>query len=254
MGAGELANFALLAVAAFFAGGMNAIAGGGTFLTFPSLVFAGVPSIIANASSTVALFPASFSAAWAYRRELKDFEGVSIKRMVAVSLIGGVLGAVLLLSTTQRAFDAALPWLMLMASIAFTFGPRIAPRLQRMFHIGPTTLTVIQFFLAIYGGYFGAAVGIMSLAAWSLLGHMDIHRMNAAKTVLVGTMNVVATVCFIVAGKVWWPQTLTMLVAGVAGGYFGAHMAQRLPPRLIRALVVVICIGVTVIFFLRRWL
>jgi uncharacterized membrane protein YfcA len=254
MGEGELGNYALLAVAAFFAGGMNAIAGGGTFLTFPALVFAGVPSIIANASSTVALFPASFSAAWAYRRELKDFEGVSIKRMMAVSLIGGILGALLLLSTTQRTFDAAVPWLLLVASVAFAFGPRLAPYLQRMFHIGPVTLTVIQFVLAIYGGYFGAAVGIMLLASWSLLGRTDIHGMNAAKTILVGTMNVVATICFIIAGKVWWPQTLTMLVSGVVGGYVGAHMAQRLNPRFIRGLVVAICFTVTVVFFLRRWL
>lgn len=254
MGEAEVGTFALLAASAFVAGGMNAVAGGGTFLTFPALVLAGVPSIIANASSTVALFPASFSAAWAYRRELKDFDGVSIKRMMAVSLIGGVLGAVLLLSTAQRTFDAAVPWLLLVASVAFSCGPWLAPRLQRHFHIGPTMLTVIQFALAIYGGYFGAAVGIMLLAAWSLLGRTDIHGMNAAKTILVGTMNVVATVCFIVAGKVWWPQTLTMLAAGMAGGYFGARIAQRLDPRRTRAIVIAICFTVTAVFFLRRWL
>lgn len=250
----EFGTYALLAVSAFFAGGMNAIAGGGTFLTFPALVFAGVPSIIANASSTVALFPASFSAAWAYRKELKAFEGVSIKSMLVVSLFGGILGAVLLLSTAQHTFDAVVPWLLLVASMTFTFGPKIAPRLRELIHIGPVTLAVMQFLLAIYGGYFGAAVGIMTLALWSLLGRTDLHSMNAAKTMLVGTMNVVATACFIVAGKVWWPQTLTMLVAGVAGGYFGAHLAQRLNPRVIRGLVVTICFAVTIAFFSRHWL
>ncbi len=152
MGEGEAATFALLAVAGFFAGGMNAIAGGGTFLTFPALVFAGVPSIIANASSTVALFPASFSAAWAYRHRLKEFEGVSILRMVVVSLIGGMLGAVLLLSTEQRTFDAVVPWLLLVATVSFTFGPRFAPHLQRLFQIGPVALMAIQFIISIYGG------------------------------------------------------------------------------------------------------
>src|SRR5262249_24315910 len=125
---------------------------------------------------------------------------------------------------------------------------------RQLINIGPTALAVIQFLLTIYGGYFGAAVGIMTLALWSLLGRTDLHSMNAAKTMLVGTMNVVATVCFIIAGKVWWPQTLTMLVAGVAGGYFGAPLAQRLNPRLIRGIVVTICFAVTAAFFLRRWL
>src|SRR5262245_4422013 len=104
---------------------MNAIAGGGRFLTFRARGLAGAPSIAADASSTVALFPASFSAAWAYRRELKNFEGVSITRMMAVSLVGGIVGAVLLLSTTQRMFDAVVPWLLLVASVVFTFGPKI---------------------------------------------------------------------------------------------------------------------------------
>jgi len=243
--------YLLLAAAAFAAGAMNAIAGGGSFLTFPALVFVGVPSIVANASSTVALFPASFSAAWAYRSDLRDFEGVSFRRMLAVSLVGGVLGALLLLATTQRLFDAILPWLLLCGSLAFTFGPWLSPRLQKVFHVGPVMLTVIQFVLAIYGGYFGAAVGIMLLAAWSLLGRSDIHSMNAAKTILVGTMNCVATACFVIAGKVWWPQTLTMMAAAIAGGYLGAQLARKLDPRWIRAFVIATCWTITAIFFSR---
>jgi len=254
MGEGEIGSYALLAIAAFLAGGMNAIAGGGTFLTFPALVLAGVPSIIANATSTVALFPASISAAWAYRRELKDFEGVSMRHMLVLSFGGGMLGAGLLLSTEQRVFDALVPWLLLIASLAFTFGPTIAPHLQRLYHIGPITLMLMQFVLGIYGGYFGAAVGIMMLAAWSLLGRTDIHGMNAAKTILNAAMNSVATVIFIVAGKVWWPQALTMLAGGVIGGYVGAHIAQRLNPGLVRGLAVAICFVVTGLFFLRHFL
>ncbi|TAL00438.1 MAG: sulfite exporter TauE/SafE family protein [Rhodospirillaceae bacterium] len=247
-----VSSYLLLAVTAFVAGAMNAVAGGGSFLTFPVLVFTGVPSIIANASNTVALFPSNFSAAWAYRHHLRDFDGVSIKRMLAISVVGGILGAVLLLSTTQHLFDALVPWLLLGSSLAFTFGPWLAPRLRKVFRIGPPTLLIIQFVLAIYGGYFGAAVGILLLAAWSLLGRNDIHGMNAAKTILVGSMNCVATVCFVVAGKVWWPQALTMMAAAMAGGYLGARLARRVDPRWIRAFIITACFVITAIFFVRH--
>jgi uncharacterized membrane protein YfcA len=252
MEAAAVSSYLLLGATAFVAGAMNAVGGGGSFLTFPMLVFTGVPSIIANASNTVALFPGNFSAAWGYRQHLRDFDGVSIKRMLAISIVGGIAGAVLLLSTPQHAFDAMVPWLLLIASLTFTFGPWLAPRLQKVFRIGPSTLMVIQFVLAVYGGYFGAAVGIMLLAAWSLLGRSDIHSMNAAKTILVGSMNCVATVCFIIAGKVWWPQTLTMMAAAIAGGYLGARIARRVDPKWIRVFIITMCFAITAVFFTRR--
>jgi uncharacterized membrane protein YfcA len=237
--------------AAFVAGAMNAVAGGGSFLTFPALVFTGVPSIVANASSTVAISPGALASAVAYRNDFQNFEGVSFRAMLAVSLAGGILGALLLLLTPQRTFDGVIPWLLLVATLVFAFAPRLTPVLRRRVRIGPRTLVAVQFLVAIYGGYFGGAMGIMMLSAWALFGLTDLKAMNATKTLLSGALNGVAVVLFVAAGKVWWPQTLVMLVGSVAGGYLGAHYARRVDQRFIRTAIIVISVAMTVLFFAR---
>ncbi|HKP76748.1 MAG TPA: sulfite exporter TauE/SafE family protein [Longimicrobiaceae bacterium] len=247
----SVASALLLAAAAFLAGAMNAVAGGGSFLTFPALVFTGVPSIIANASSTVALFPGSFASAWAYRHDFQNFPGVKFRTLLAVSLVGGILGAMLLLLTPQRTFDGVIPWLLLLATLVFAFAPRLTPRLQRRVRIGARTLVVTQFFVAVYGGYFGGAIGIMMLSAWSLFGLTDLKMMNATKTLLAGALNAVAVSLFIPAGKVWWPQTLVMLAGALAGGYLGARLARRVDQRHVRTAVIAISVTMTVVFFAR---
>lgn len=246
-----LDHLLLLAAAAFGAGMMNAVAGGGSFLTFPALVFTGVPSIIANASSTVALFPGSFASALAYRNDFSRFEGVPFTGMLGVSLAGGISGALLLLFTPQKTFDVVIPWLLAAATLVFAFGPYLAPRLRHVYRIGPKTVLTGQFLVSIYGGYFGGAVGILLLALYSLFGMTDIRAMNATKTFLTGCMNGIAVVCFVIAGKVWWPQTLVMLVSAVLGGYLGARYARNLPPVLVRAVIVAISVVMTVLFFHR---
>src|SRR6202162_3675591 len=153
--------YLLLIFSAFAAGIINSVAGGGSFLTFPALVFTGVPSIIANASSTLALLPGTLASAWAYRDDFQRTEGFPRLPMLIVSLAGGIVGALLLLFTPERTFDSVIPWLMLAATLLFTFGARITPILKRAFPIGPVTGVVIQFFIAIYGGYFGGGVGIV---------------------------------------------------------------------------------------------
>jgi uncharacterized membrane protein YfcA len=248
----DMASYLLLIFAAFAAGLINSVAGGGSFLTFPALVFTGVPSIIANASSTLALIPGTLASAWAYRGDFKQSDGFPFWPMMIVSLAGGMVGALLLLFTPQRTFDSILPWLMLAASLLFTFGPRISPILKRVIHIGPVAVVVIQFLAGIYGGYFGGAVGIVMLAAWSLFGLTDIHFMNANRTVLGSAMNAIAVVLFVIAGKIWWPQAMAMLVAAVIGGYFGAVYARTVNPRYVRAAITVISFAITIAFFLRR--
>jgi hypothetical protein len=243
--------YVLLAGAAFCAGVMNAVAGGGSFLTFPALVFTGVPPVIANASSTVALFPGSFASAWAYREHFEHFDNIPFKASLAVSLAGGVSGALLLLFTPQRAFDVIIAWLLAVATVLFAFGPKLAPWLSRKFRIGVKTALCAQYVVAIYGGYFGGAVGIMMLALFSLLGLTDIRSMNALKTLLGGSMNAVAVVCFVIAGKVWWPQAAVMLAAAVAGGYFGARYARKMNATVVRAVIVGIGVLMTVVFFNR---
>jgi uncharacterized protein len=243
----------LLLGAGLLAGAMNAAAGGGSFVTFPVLVLTGLPSVAANASSTVALFPGSLASTWAYRAELTGVADTPLNVLVLASLAGGACGAVLLLATPSSTFDVIIPWLLLLATLAFAFGGRIGASLSRHVRIGSSIVLPIQFVLAIYGGYFGGAVGIMMMAVWSLLGRVNLKAVNPAKTLLVAAANAIAVLCFIVAGAVWWRSTAIMLVAGVVGGYAGARIARRLDVRLIRAGVLLISSGMTVVMFIRVW-
>ena len=245
--------YVLLAVAAFVAGTMNAVAGGGTFVTFPALIFTGVPSIVANASNAVALFPASFASAWAYRHDFQKFEGVSLKAMVAVSIVGGACGAALLLLTPQRTFDDLVPWLLLAATLIFSFGPKITPHLQRMFTLSATGVLMIQFVVSIYGGYFGGAMGIIMLAVYSLFGLTNLNAMNATKAILAGFINGVAVILFASAGKIAWSQTFLMLVFAVLGGYFGARAARKMSPVHLRIGIITISVAVTAVFFVKQY-
>ena len=247
-----MGSYLLLIAAAFGAGLVNSVAGGGSFLTFPALVFTGVPSVIANASSTAALLPGTLSSAWVYRDDLRKSGDFPLRPMVAVSVAGGIAGALLLLYTPQRTFDTLIPWLMLGSTLLLAFGPRISPALNRIFHIGPAVVIGIQFLVAIYGGYFGGAIGILMLAAWSLFGLSNIHMMNANKTLLGAVMNGAAVVLFVLAHKIWWPQTLAMMVVAIAGGYFGATAAKRVNPNTVRMVVCGISLAVTILFFVRR--
>jgi uncharacterized membrane protein YfcA len=241
----------LLIGAAFGAGIMNAVAGGGSFLLFPALVFTGVPSIIANASSTAVVFPASFASAWAYRDDFTPIKGVGFKAMLAVTLAGGLAGALLLLYTPQHTFDRIIPWLLLAATLLFAVGRQASRLLHRLYRIGPVSLLTIQFLIAIYGGYFGGAVGVLMLALFGLFGLTDIHAMNAGKTLFAGAMNAAAVGCFLIAGKILWPQTLVMIVAAVIGGYVGARVARKMNPAFVRTIITLIGIVMTAIFFSR---
>jgi uncharacterized membrane protein YfcA len=243
----------LLAAAGFLAGTMNAVVGGGTFVTIPALVWAGVPSVLANSSSTVALFPGTLASTWAYRQDFSSFGQVSIRALLLVSLLGGFVGALLLLWTPTRTFDQLIPWLLLVATLAFAFGRDAGAALRRVVRIGPTALLVAQFVLAIYGGYFGGGIGIMMMAVWNLLETVDLRAMSPARVLLVSAMNAIAVVCFIAAGAVRWPETLAMLVSAVVGGYAGARVARRIKPEHLRAVILVVSTAMTVAFFLRAY-
>lgn len=241
----------MLAAAGLIGGAMNALAGGGSFVTLPALIAAGVPSVAANASSTVALYPGGIATAWVYRTGLNEVAGVPLKPMLAVTLIGGLIGSLLLLWTPSRLFDQILPWLLFVATLAIIFAPRIAPWIQRHARLGNGPILILQFLLGTYGGYFGGAVGLMMLAAWSLLGSVDLKALNPPRALMVITANSIAVLCFIVAGIVWWRQALILGAAAIAGGYFGAHLGRRLDPVYIRLATIVTAIGITTAFFLR---
>lgn len=247
-------EYLLLALAGVLAGGMNAVAGGGSFASMPALLAAGLPPVQANASSTVALFPGALSSTWAYRRDIRPFGRVGLGPLTAVSVAGGLVGAVLLLATPTTVFDAVIPWLLLLATLTLGVGPRLRLWLERRdLVIGRGGALAGQGLLGVYAGYFGGAVGLMMLAFWTLVAHEDIKTVNPARAMIVGLANAAAVVCFVVADAVWWPQTAALMAGAVAGGYAGARFGQRLPARAVRVGVIAISACTTVAFFWRAY-
>jgi uncharacterized membrane protein YfcA len=241
-------------VSGFLAGALNSVAGGGSFLTFPALVFAGVPPVIANATSTVALFPATFTSAWAYRHDLASASNkLPLRPFIIVSVLGGALGAWLLLRTPDSTFEVIVPWLLLFATVIFTFGRTLSRRIRQRVQIGLVTLVIMQSVIGIYGGYFGGGIGILMLAMLGLYGLDDIHAMNGMKTILSSCMNVMAGLIFMVKGAVWWDHAWPMLLAAMAGGWAGPALARRAPPDQLRLFVSFVGITMTLYFFWRTY-
>jgi uncharacterized membrane protein YfcA len=245
--------YVLMAVAGVVAGAMNALAGGGSFVTLPAMIAVGIPSVTANTSSTVALYPAQLTTAWSYRDGLGPVGPVSIKVLLAVTLIGGAAGAALLLSTTPDNFNRALPWLLLVASVMLGFGRQLGEALRRRWHISAPAVIVIQLLLGVYGGYFGGAVGLMMMAVWGLLDGRTLKSFNAPRTLLVSAANTVAVLIFILARSVRWPETLTMLAAAAVGGYFGARLGRRANAQAVRWGTLIVSSAITVAFFVKAY-
>lgn len=248
-----MSHFLLLVLAGLLAGTMNAVAGGGSFVTFPVLVLAGLPPIAANATSTVALFPGTLASTWAYRHDLTGVAGIGLRVLLPISLVGGTVGAILLLVTPGGVFDVVIPWLLLLATLIFAGGRHLGTWLRRYVRIGRGAFLFIQFILSIYGGYFGGAIGLMMMAVWTLIDTAALKAMAAPRTLLVSASNGVAVLCFAAAGAVWWLEALAMIVSTVAGGYYGARFARLLPPAVLRWFVVILSGSVTAVFFLRRY-
>ena len=238
-------------------GALNAVAGGGSFIAFPALLFSGVPPVPANATNTVALWTGLVFSGGAFRQHLNVRPRV-LWTLLAVSLAGGVVGALLLLRTPAQTFMAVLPWLMLSATLLFIFrGSSARARIGSV--SGEPAVKAIalasffQFLVAIYGGYFGGGMGIVILAMLSAFGMADIHAMNALKTVLSSATNGVAVIVFIVSHAVYWRQAVGMIAGAALGGYFGARYSLRLPQPWVRRFVIAIGSGMTIYFFLRAY-
>lgn len=241
----------LLFIVAALAGAINSVAGGGSFLTLPTLLYAGVTPVVANATSTMAMLPGSVASAAAYRRELQGRAGWLVP-LGLVSLLGGLLGGVLLVRTSDTSFMRLLPWLMLLAAVTFTFGDRVRRTLSlERVHGHLLRVAVLQFVIAIYGGYFGGGIGIMMLASFALGGMLDIHEMNGLKTLLTVLVNALALVEFIIEGVVAWGPGLIMVAGAVIGGYVGAALARRINPTWVRRFVIAIGWTMTIYFFIR---
>jgi uncharacterized membrane protein YfcA len=231
----------LLFGSAFLAGVVNAVAGGGTLLTFPSLL-AVISPVFANATSTAALLPGSLASGWAYRAELSRCR-THLARLWPPSLAGGIVGSLLVIRLPERVFTSAVPWLLAGASVLLLVQKPLARRIGAHPHRAPSRSTLVgvilfQFFVGVYGGYFGAGIGILMLSSLAFVGIPDMHEMNAVKTVLAATMNGISVLIFGWSGVIMWDYSILMAVAAIAGGYGGARVALRLRPDYVRVIVV----------------
>ena len=276
----------LLSLSSAAAGAINSIAGGGTLLTFPALIWSlggtDASYVIANATSTISLCPGSFSSAWAYRRELPLYRH-ALGWLVPPSLLGSVLGTWLLLHDKPDTFKMLVPWLILVATLLFALQPQIARWTgqgqkketltdEELAHAPSTsrrwTIMGFAFLIGVYGGYFGAGIGILTLSALALLGMNDIHGMNAVKTIIASLINLVAIAFFLAHDFGWtsaggeqtitqvinWPRAVPMIFAGIAGGYLGASVARRMNKNVVRRIVVLIGFALAANYFYKLFM
>jgi uncharacterized membrane protein YfcA len=239
----------VLLAAAFAGGAINSVAGGGSFLTFPALLVTGVPAIPANATNNTAMWLGGVASARGYREEVRTYRGVIVPAII-VSLIGSVGGAILLLHTPPKTFERMIPWLLLFATIVFAISPLIT-RTHKPAAVHSPWQLVAQFFVAVYGGYFGAGMGIMMLAILTFSALPNMNAMNGVKNLLSIIINGIAVVPFALARVIDWPIALLMAVFSMAGGYFGARFFRRVPSNITRILVLAIGASMSAYFFRR---
>jgi uncharacterized membrane protein YfcA len=247
-------HIALLFTSAVLAGAVNAVAGGGSFFTFPALVAVGVPMVPASATSTLAVWPGGVTSAIAYRRELSG-QGRLLWGLGSVSVLGGAAGALLLVSTPPLWFERLVPVLLLVATLLFAFGHRLTAALRvRAPSPGGSSLwglSVVQLVISVYGGYFGGGMGMMMLAAYTLFGMEDLHQMNGIKSVTAVALNAAALVAFALQGVIVWEHGLVMMSGAMAGGFAGATLARRISPRVVRIVIAAIGFLLVVVFAVR---
>ncbi|MCG7572471.1 sulfite exporter TauE/SafE family protein [Phaeobacter sp. CNT1-3] len=241
----------LILAAGFGAGIINALAGGGTFLTFPALVFIGIPPVAANATSAVAVFPGYLSAALGFRSEIEALPRLSLWRACVVTLVGGLIGGLLLLVSSNEVFAVIVPFLLLAATLAFAFQAQIQGWMQRSALSAAPYGTVGLLLVSIYGGYFNGGLGIVLLALFALWGMESLNQMNGLKNALSFVISAISVATFALAGIVVWPQAVMMALAAIAGGFAGARLAKMLPKPVVRTVIIVIGFGMSAVFFAR---
>lgn len=249
----EWSTVGIVFAAGIVGGAMNALAGGGSFATLPSLLAAGLPANIANATSNVALLPGAATSAWAFRDELGPVGGVGIRTLSAVTFVAGLVGSLLLVLTPSRAFDLIIPWLVLYAFVILAVGQRASAWLRARVTIGWRTLLAAQALLGIYGGYFGGGVGLMTTATYGLLAGHTPRELFAPRTLMLAIANAAAAIVFVIGGMVAWSACVPMLVGSVVGGWGGAKVGRALPAGAIRAWTLFVTGATTIVFFVRAY-
>jgi uncharacterized membrane protein YfcA len=240
----------LLFAVAVWAGIQNALAGGGSFVTLPSLMFSGLDARAANIASTLALFPGQVTTGLVGRKLVSGVGGLSFRRLAVISLIGGSIGAGLLLLTPSSFFKLLVPWLVLFATALFAWGSFFRKADAETPHIGPRTAGALQFLIAIYGGYFGGGIGFLMLAALTAAG-LPVRSAGSTKNVLASVMNAAAVVVFLFTPHIPWLRVAVVSVGAIGGGYLGALMLRRVDERLIRGFVVVLGVALSIGLFVR---
>lgn len=250
-----LFEIVFLFLAGFFGGVLNSIAGGGSFITFPALIFVGIPPIVANATNTFASCAGYMSGTYAFRKELSQHKG-GLLRIVIISLLGGASGAWLLLQTPEAVFRDAIPWLLIFATVLFIFGGQINTLLknitkkhQHASAIGAVLLTVLLLAVSAYGGFFNAGLGIVVLSYLALAGFTNINTMNGLKLLISSTISLIAIVLFIYNDVIAWYQGVIVLSGTLVGGYAAADLSRKMPQKYVRRFVILASIATTVYFF-----
>ena len=243
-----LLDTSLLFAAAFLAGALNAVAGGGSFLTLPALAWTGVPTLVANATGTLALLSGYLASARALRRDIEPLPGLSLRALIGLSLLGGATGAALLLWTPETTFRRLVPWLLLSATLLFALGPRLAVLTRE--RAAPRAATVAGVFcVSAYGGYFNGGLGILLLALFGLLGQTRLHAANGLKNLVSALLTAVAAVLYIGGGLIAWREAGIMVCAALLGGHVGARGMRRLPVVWLRRGIVAIGLLMSLLFF-----
>jgi uncharacterized membrane protein YfcA len=248
-------HIGLIFGASLLAGALNGVAGGGSFILFPALLFVGIPPIPANATNTFALLPGTLASAGAYHQEFSQSRR-DLVQLCSIGIVGGLLGAILLLKTPPKTFMVVLPYLLLLATALFAFSPQLTrwltaqqERFGQLQHFTRWLIPVIQLVISMYGGFFGGGMGILFLATFALMGIGTIHRMNAFKTFLTSCINAVAVIPFAISGVIWWREAIITALGAALGGFLSAHYAQKIAPAVVRRFVIVVGTMLTVYFF-----
>ena len=246
-------TFFLLLVAALIGGVANALAGGGTFIVFPALLFAGIASVKANATASLVMVPGGMVSAWVYRGTLDGQPRSFVIQLVAVSLAGSLMGSLLLLNTANATFSSLVPWLLLIAASVFTFAPLLRSAAAKAAgHKSASVLFIGQFVIAVTQGYFGAGMGVLMIALFLAAANMDVQSASGLRLICATSVNLLAVLLFALRGAVDWKTGIPMLIAGIAGGYLGARVVRRLNEKAARNAILIYAWGLTVWFFLRR--
>lgn len=243
----------LLALAASVGGAANALAGGGQFIIFPALLFAGIASVKANATASLVVLPGGIAAAWVYRRRVAEQPRSLILQLAAVSIAGAIVGSWLLLNTPNATFSSLVPWLLLIAATVFTAAPHLHKVAAKA--AGRRSMLALlfgQFVIAIYGGYFGAGMGVLMIALFLFTANLSVQSGNGVRLICGTAINIFAVALFAIRGAIEWKAGIPMLLAGMAGGYLSARVVGRLSERSARTAILIYAWGLTIWFFVRH--